>query len=97
MAQMGKKKTSEWYYGAHHEDVLDSTLKAREKAHRLLVSSMGGSDKKSDAERAASRGAKIPTSDLVKILRDVIQSRYDDIFDAFTDIDLNNNGRVKCV
>ena len=98
MAQAGSKKSSEWYFGVHHEDVLDSTLKARERAQRRLVASLGGGgDKKTEAEKAASKGAKIAIPDLIRILRDVIQARYDDIFDAFTDVDLNSNGRIKCV
>jgi len=93
---MGPKKAKEWYFGVHHEDVLDSTLKARERAQRRLVASLGG-DKKVEAENlGAKMGAKTPISDLIRVLRDVIQARYDDIFDAFTEVDLNSNGRLRC-
>jgi len=88
---------TEWFFGAKHDDVLDATLKAREREKRRLEASLlAGRGKAADKDAKATKG-KVPVTDLVKVLKEHIQRYYDDIFDAFGEIDMNSNGRARCV
>jgi len=91
------KASSEWFFGAQHDDILDSTLKARERAQRRLEASLGGKDRGSADKVAAAKLDKTPVTDLVRSLREHIADHFDDIFDAFMEIDINGNGRLRYV
>jgi len=91
------KASSEWFFGAQHDDILDSTLRARERAQRRLEASLGGKDRGSADKVAAAKLAKTPVTDLVRTLREHIADNFDDIFDAFMEIDINGNGRLRYV
>ena len=87
------KKSSEWYFGVQHDEILDQTLRARERAQRRLEASLGGRGK-DQAALASAKAAKVPVTDLMRVLREHINYYYDEVFDAFTDVDLNGNGRL---
>ena len=46
-------------------------------------------------QSAAARAIKIPVDRLQRILKDHILRRYDDVIDAFNEIDINGNGRIR--
>jgi hypothetical protein len=87
------QKASEWYFGLQHDEILAQTLRARERAQRRLEAKI--SKDKGGGDQAKARGAKIAVTDLARVLKEHINHRYDDIFDAFTDVDLNGNGTLR--
>ena len=90
----GAVAKTEWHFGQQHDEVLDATLKARERAKRLLEAQLAGKSKVTDDKGNDKNKAKVPVSDLIRIVREHISSHYDDIFDAFTELDMNGNGRL---
>ena len=95
MAEVAKKKPREWFISDRHEDILESTLKAREREQRLLKASLGSREKSAAEKAAAGRRPIIALDHLERILKNHITSRYDDIIDAFNECDTNGNGRVR--
>jgi hypothetical protein len=91
------KKSTEWHFGHHHDEILDSTLRARDREKRRLEAQLGAKDKSLKEKMDEAKRAKIPVTDLVRKLRDHISSHYDDVFDAFAEVDVNGNGRLRCV
>ena len=55
------KKSSEWYFGVQHDEILDQTLRARERAQRRLEASLGGRGK-DQAALASAKAAKVPAA-----------------------------------
>ena len=97
MAGAGPKPpNTEWFFGAQHDDVLDAALKARERAKRRHDASLSvGRRPDAAAKDAKSAKGRVPVTDLIRLLKEHIQRYYDDIFDAFAEVDINSNGRVR--
>ena len=89
-----KPPVSEWFFGSQHDDMLDSTLKAREREKRRLEASLTAG-RRSDPNKPAAKTSKVPVMDLLRVLREHIHRYYDDIFDAFDEVDINSNGRLR--
>ena len=89
-----KKKDREWFISDRHEDILESTVRAREREQRLLQASLGSREKAAE-KAASSRASKIAPDHLERILKTHIMGRYDEIIDAFNECDTNGNGRVR--
>ena len=97
MAGAGPKPANtEWFFGAQHDDVLDAALKARERAKRRHDASLSvGRRPDAAAKDAKSAKGRVPVPDLIRLLKEHIQRYHDDIFDAFAEVDINSNGRVR--
>lgn len=96
MAGTAGRKSTEWHFGHQHDEILDSTLRARDREKRRLEAQLGAKDKSQKEKLEEAKRAKIPVTDLIRMVRDHISSHYDDIFDVFTEVDVNGNGRLRC-
>lgn len=96
MAAAAKK--SEWFVGAEHEELLQATRQQRLQRAKLKdaqKSGGGGLGHKGDAGGSGQQNKHtISVNEAASRVKDLLEDNFDDVYDAFTELDGGGNGRL---
>lgn len=94
MSAHGMGKSAEWYVGAEHQELLAATRRQRQQREELK----GPKATRDPGPRPASQDGRlkvqIPIHEVEGRIRDLLEDNFDDLYDAYTEIDMTDNGRV---
>lgn len=97
----GAAKKSEWFVGAEHEELLEVTRQQRHQRDKLKEaqrSGGGGVGSRGQGGQAGGAGQHnkhtLSVNEAASRVKELFEDNFDDVYDAFTELDGGGNGRL---
>jgi hypothetical protein len=95
----GAAKKSEWFVGAEHEELLEATRQQRHQRDKLKEAQRsGGGGSRGHGGQAGGAGQHnkrtLSVNEAAVRVKEILEDNFDDVYDAFTELDGGGNGRL---
>ena len=90
----GKGPKSEWFLGTAHDDFVQATRQFRQQEVRQLEQAKEKALAPKGPAKSAEKSSRLRVQEVLKATREVLEDNYDELFDAFMELDVNSNGAL---